>query len=56
MLCFDLLQGRRCVCDLACSFLTKRVGYLFSFLVPEHGGWDMNSPYNFDFAISVCAV
>lgn len=42
---------------LVLYFSHQRVGYLFSFLVvPEHGGCDMNSPYNFDLAISVCAV
>lgn len=41
---------------LVLYFSHRRVGYLFSFLVPEYGGCDMNSPYNFDLAISVCSL
>lgn len=41
--------ARKALClrsGLSCIFLTKRLGSLLSFLVPEHGGCDMNSPYN----------
>ena len=40
-------------------YFSHQAGGLFvaTFLVvPEHEGCDMNNPYNFDFAISCCAV
>lgn len=42
---------------LVLYFSHQRVGCLLSFLVvPEHGGCDMNSRYNFDLAIFICEV